>query len=359
MGKAMSNDALTGRIVVLTALIVVTAGCGAHLAMGLGYSDDQHVAWHHWHLEAIQSELADLGRHLRDFRAVHGRYPTNDEGLAALDNFDARFRIVLPCELNERLWPRIGAWHWPVSCCAKQARNLCFLKEYREATGRAPQSQKELCWVAPDMYQCLPGGGHRLVEREIAISKGDHIFVTGPAGVYTPWELPYVYENRSGHSASAFAGSGVEDDPDHQYSIRVDEGVYVWSVGGREWVKQCRAAQWDQHAPKYYAAGLLGVSVLLLIRIAALRAKAGLLGLGVLVCSCVLGAGLAAPACARCVVMKPLFTRRPPSVVARQKRLLAKYHAAGVIGDEAYREALAGMDGEAASRPATRPGEGG
>ena len=54
-----------------------------------------------------------------------------------------------------------------------------------------------------------------------------------------------------------------------------------------------------------------------------------------------------------------LVDDHPPGAVQRRKELLEKYHAAGVIGDEAYRKALAGMDGEATTRPATRPGEGG
>jgi len=43
--------------------------------------------------DAIQQPLSALKVHLRNCRESHGRYPSTDEGLAALDNFTTRVKI--------------------------------------------------------------------------------------------------------------------------------------------------------------------------------------------------------------------------------------------------------------------------
>ena len=82
------------RKVVFVVLIVALGGIGAWLVAGYG-RDDRGQWWLRSHLEIVQDQLADLKDHLQAYREAHGRYPTNDEGLATLDNFESRFKAYL------------------------------------------------------------------------------------------------------------------------------------------------------------------------------------------------------------------------------------------------------------------------
>jgi hypothetical protein len=48
------------------------------------------------------------------------------------------------------------------------------------------------------------------------------------------WGIPFIYENRRGFSGKDFAYSGATKDQKRIYSIRVDDGIYVWSLGARK-----------------------------------------------------------------------------------------------------------------------------
>lgn len=46
------------------------------------------------------------------------------------------------------------------------------------------------------------------------------------------WGIPYIYENRAGLDKKIFKDSPVKYDTRHRYSVKVDEDVYFYSVGG-------------------------------------------------------------------------------------------------------------------------------
>ena len=80
------------RRTVYLAIIVLGATSGAYLIAGYG-QDDRGQWWLRSHLTIIRDQLDGLRNHLRRHKEAHGRYPTNDDGLAVLDNFEARFTV--------------------------------------------------------------------------------------------------------------------------------------------------------------------------------------------------------------------------------------------------------------------------
>jgi len=66
-------------------------------------------------------------------------------------------------------------------------------------------------------------------------------------GPLSRWEVPYVYENRRGIDPEKFADSPVEKEHAERYSLKVDNGIYVYSSGGYELSKD-----YDLHAKYRY-----------------------------------------------------------------------------------------------------------
>jgi hypothetical protein len=87
------------------------------------------------------------------------------------------------------------------------------------------------------------------------------------------------------------------------------------------------------------------------------RAKAGIMGVVALLASGGAGVGAHTLSRATCYVMSPLFRRRDPAMVVRQKELLQRFHAAGVIGDATYRKSLSALEPRRPAEGGTAPGE--
>lgn len=171
---------------------------------------------------------------------------------------------------------------------------------------------------------------------DVAIDSDDRLWVIGEGGVFSPWWLPYVYENRSGLTAGSFEGSPVDAWGSGRFSVRVDEGIYVLSVAGELWDDEYRADWWWRNWPRFAGAALIAAAVALaFILRRRMKNTAAAVGFGMMV-----GFGAHATGWSTCYVMSPLFHRRDPAAVERRRELLEKYHDQGVIGDEAYRKAL-------------------
>ena len=338
------------RKVVFVVLIVALGGIGAWLVAGYG-RDDRGQWWLRSHLEIVQDQLADLKDHLQAYRAAHGRYPTNDEGLAALDNFESRFKAYL------RRHPDDSPDEPAVFDGARQRdfwqASKSVVQEARRRHGRAPRAAGELFGTPGD--DLLGGGAAQLQTVQVAVTKRDNVLLLSPAGVLSPWQLPYVYENRSGHDAAAFADSPAERDEKGRFSVRVDEGVHVSSVGGEHCAKRLDALRRADMRTRLIGGGLILLAVVLVALL--FRAKAGIMGLVALLASGGAGVGAHALGHATCYVMSPMFRRRDPKMVVRQKELLQRFHAAGAIGDATYRKSLSAIEPRRPAEGGTAPGE--
>ncbi len=336
--------------------IVFTAALGAFLAAGYG-EDDRGRWWVRKHLEVIQDQLAGLKKQLQSYKASHGHYPTNDEGLAALDNYEARFVVTFYDDTDGPVeWRRgfyrgnfSGYW-WKVS-----RRSI---GEYRQQHGHVPRNAKEFRFTRVGMLLEPPRcQGFTAVPMEIAIGADDNIFLMSPAGVLSPWLTPYGYENRNGIEPSKFNDSPANSDSQGRYSVVVDDGVFLYSTGGQVYAEQLHKMWWEDNWPRFFGGALLLVAVSLVVITIRSSKMAAITGVAALLVSGGAGGLMGGFSHTTCYIMMPLFHRRDAEMVVRQKHLLDKYHLNGVIGDKTYQRAISAIERGPSTRPADAPGE--
>jgi len=341
----------TARARALTVLGVCLAGVGAYLAAGHGTSSFGY-AWIRVHLDIVESQLADLKDLLLDYKKTHGRYPTNDEGLAALDNFESRFRVTLPITPGQApgqiagLDPRLDYYfHF-------MARQV--LKLFRDEKGRAPRNEAEFRDVLPeDLVSRLLGGNAQEAQVEIAITRSDNVLILSPAGVLSPWFIPYMYENRNGLDASAFADSPAERDKRAWCVARVDEGVYVCSIGAQLRAREHDEAWWAFNGPRLLGVGLLLLALGCFAAVMRSPWRRAAKGAAAILVSGALGFLTSKASQVSCYAMVPFFHTRQPEIVAQQRKLLKKYRRRGVLAEATYAKALEALEGplEAGKEP--------
>lgn len=346
--------------------IVVASALGTYLVTGYGQDDRGRwrARWVRSHLVVIQNQLAGLKSHLLKYKDAHGRYPTNDEGLAALDNFEARFETYLYRRLHEspgemprpprRRYPELGG------------RSREVLQAYRSMRSDDPQEARQRLLDVlgfsdePLDEEQLRARKLEPVKAVLVIGDGDNIFVLGPTGALSPWLVPYVYENRNGLSQAKFEGSPADSDKKGRYSVRVDDGVYVSSVGGQLYAERLDRMWWKDNGPRFVGAGLLLVAVVFLVMMIRTSKKAAIAGAVAMLLSGVAGFGLTilfglTVLYIVCYGSPGFFSYRDPKMIARQKELLVKYHSRGVLGDQAYKRALSALERSPTIRPTTAP----
>jgi len=285
----------TVAITIFVLLIVGLSLPGAFLAAGYGTNElMQHQQ--QWYLQVIQEHLADLKELLLDYRNRHGRYPTNDEGLAAIDNFKSKVPLFYRCD-------------------------------------DAP----------PDNGQPLG------VEAEPAVDKNGNASVMDSSGVPSSLLLPFMYENRSGIDAAKFAFSPVNGDSNRRYSVLVDKGVYVYSLNGRVCADTLDHLWWEDFYPVLIGFALLATAIA--AATALFRGGRRITAIAALAVPVVLG-GLFGSIRVGCYATDSLSIHRSPQMAFQQKNLLDKYLAAGVISEDTYRKSLAAVEPEKPQPPA-------
>jgi len=241
-------------------LIAATAGVGAFLAAGYGH-DGRGMSWLDEHLAFIRKQLEGLKDSLRLYKEAHGRYPTNDEGLAVLDTFESRFktRFALPKQEMRGAYGGLlgGSGFWP------RELEIC-LEVFRIRNERSPETADEFfstCRIQPSQALSLKGldlsrlgDEWSVYDLEMAIDRNNNLYVLTPGGVVSPWHIPYVYENRNGLDAALFADSPANDDGRRRYSVEVDDGIYVYSVGGQSYAEEYDAAWRRRNVPRFAGA---------------------------------------------------------------------------------------------------------
>jgi len=342
----------TARLVLAIVLILAAAGFGAFLAAGYG-EDDRGRSWVRAHLEIVRSQLAGLKVHLRKYKQAHGRFPTNDEGLAALDNFDAVIEPRLPQFAGAtQEYPQVYCrFFWPA------VRRVAEMYHNED-----PENRERLLQELPTVLS-----GYLLAEDadlrgvrpfpvRLAIGEGDNVYILSSAGVLSPWFIPYVYENRRGLDPARFRDSPAEEDGERRYSVAVDDGVYVYSVGAQEYAAKLDRLWWRDNWPRFAGVGLLLAAVVMLV-VFLRRVRWGRkAALAVTVAAAGAGAFVGTAARVTCYIMAPLFYRRDPQMLARRRELLERYRRRGVIGQEAYEKALSAMELKLGEPPAKAPG---
>ncbi|MEI7834831.1 MAG: hypothetical protein WCK05_00295 [Planctomycetota bacterium] len=193
-------------------------------------------------LSMAQKHMVRIKALLQDFRTRHGRYPTTDEGLAVLDGFAARF----PVPAFYVGWSGSGRSivFWPEFWWSGAGSSNEYLCNYRREKGRLPASLEET--AGSNLRRAISSGLFEESCRQqvdLGVDASDRIYALTPAGVLSPWAIPYVYENRSGQDARAFAGSPADADTQRRYSVEADKGVYVYSLGDQSLAERIDAAE--------------------------------------------------------------------------------------------------------------------
>jgi hypothetical protein len=295
--------------------------------------------------EHIRERLQDLARELAHHKARTGSYPSNDQGLAALA-FELRYPVH--CEaVVYRSARRI------VSCGTATQQVYWPPSEWgRDCKPQGPpRSAEEL--VTGGHKPFADGQQRYPVDLEVGISHAGVLHLVSPAGVFSGSMLPLGYENRRGVAAADFAESPATGDRARRYSVRVDDGVYLYSTEGELYAQ---VASEELHAR--LRTGLAGLALLLvavlLVRVLFRKGKrAG----GAIVTASAAGFGLlvnASTCLMTCYIMADMLAG-DPRPAARQRELLDRYHSRGVITDATYRKLTASLDLLPASQPASQP----
>jgi len=314
------------------------------------YQDDRSLWWYRCHLETLDSQLQGLKELLQDYKCRHERYPTNDEGLAALDNYESRFILTYYRNREESRWNTSSGF-----CSDGRSRlwgqaSKESLEEYRNAHGRTPQTADEFRRTRLGM-----GFGERMPSNEteaqptkveIGIDRRCNVFLLDRSGVLSPWLLPYLYENRAGCRTDAFQGALADGDR-WGYSVKVDDGVYVSSTGGYLYAQEHNRTWWERNGPRFFGGLLLlcggAVAVYGVFRA---RLARPLWAVAAVVPGFLVGGFFHAMNSATCYIMSEIFSRRTPKMVSLQLELLEKYRAQGVISEETYRRAASAAQRE-------------
>ena len=221
-----------------------------------------------------------------------------------------------------------------------------YVRQYAKEHGRYPSNDGGLPAVPRLVEACR--------RQEHSYSSGLFLCRVRPSGILTRWGDPFVYENRRGLPASKFADSGATLDQDHKYSIKIDDGIYIWSIGAEQAYNEFR--YWRIRI--YIWQFLIVVAVLGLI---ALFVRASVLGrakslnvrarwtdgTGPAVAGFMLSVILpllVSPAFMATCYRMSTVRRRDEPLDRSCRALLARYHQRGIISDVAYRKMLTGLD---------------
>jgi hypothetical protein len=160
----------------------------------------------------------------------------------------------------------------------------------------------------------------------------------GAAGMISPWGVPYVYENRIGLDPQLFADSPVQNDKGHYYSNKVDEDVFVYSIGcipvAQEYIKLNRA---KMIASDTAIGGIVLFAILWIICRARPRSRVRQAA-GVIAGAFGIFLSFFVPQVfsVSCYEPMPYGEWRKGEVMVDYYDLLQKFRARGIIADEGY-----------------------
>lgn len=215
------------------------------------------------------------------------------------------------------------------------------LRQYQKATGHYPSNDQGLLVV------------DNLVRDSTTYSATADYAKTrylraSNSGIITLWGEPFIYENREGFPASAFADSEATRDTEQKYSIKVDNGVYVWSIAADQQYHKYKV--WILRLRILFAAVIAASLILLATYIwYTWKATGGKFWRSILWSTAKAVLGLLAVT----FLVFPIFVRtcyamsttrlRTPELTHDYITLITKYHNRGVISDKAYKKIINNM----------------
>jgi hypothetical protein len=261
--------------------------------------------WYRGHFRTIKEHLQTISTHLKTYYAQNNRYPDNNEGLSALKSFKEELIGKQP-----NLPPPMGISE------DKSQDSYKFDRFY-------------------DNWKMVSFEG----------------------GILSPWFEPFVYENRRGLSDSLFTDSPANPDKEQYYSIKVDDGIYIYSVGAMLYAQEYKTLLAEIKMMNGISIAIVILEIVLVIVFIRLFIKArkpakepqkwwvrGLKTAGrtLLVLLSVVIGPVSIPHIT-CYVMTSFGLYRRPEMITQYNALLDKYRQRGVINDQTYQKIKQGL----------------
>lgn len=177
-------------------------------------------------MEFYQEQFTELAAYLKEYKQVNNEYPDNNMALSKLSFKGNRCFIYVEFKENEK----------GLFCISRPD----VVSAEREIIEILQNRQKEVLPADPWLYDF--GTKREGLEYEqyiLTIDNSEVPFILKDEQVVDWWYfLPYLYENRAGFSKTVFGDSFVNDDTHQQFSYRVDDGVYVYSIGAMHYAQE-------------------------------------------------------------------------------------------------------------------------
>jgi len=220
------------------------------------------------------------------------------------------------------------------------------LTEFRKRHGRYPSNDEGLIAVKDLSKPVDPED----ITLRVSLSRRypSNELLKSAAGPLSAWEVPFVYENRRGIDPEKFAHSPVEEDHAGRYSLEVDDGIYIYSVGGWE-----LSREYDGFLTKMYLEiwGTRSLFLVLLIiylifsyrsrakKVQQIWFTATKVAAKILLLLLSFFTGMASGS-VTCYIMMYFDREKRPNLTAKYCTLLEKYKERGIIKEEAYQTLL-------------------
>jgi len=339
-----------------TAVLIVLATLCSVLAAPYGDDRDVEFARSRWNLH--DPYLDGVAGALAKYKDAHGHYPDNNQGLGALDTFDARFEALMELSPVDSAHSDMD----PAKFFQRHVSRQFWLsirdqiRGSRAEDGRLPQDGEEL-QIYPFFVigNDLSVGAHEC-RAQVAISKNNCFYLLGPNCVYDPSITPYGYENRNGLDATHFANSIANSDAGRKFSREVAPGIYVYSYNARDYYRTYRDALWAR-CGRIYGFGGLALGLFGVAAFRALKYRLGKTALLFPALATFLAFGFSYSIQATCYISSSMPRRNAKDLEA-QKRLLEKFRNSGVINSETYAKAMKSFETDAIFVRSNEPGPG-
>lgn len=218
-----------------------------------------------------------------------------------------------------------------------------YLRSGKKATGKYPSNEN-----GPFIMSQLALKNERKDPfwRDVLYTKDiDRNLVPGQdAPLLSEWGEPLIYENRNGLPPELFSNSGATNDAGRNYSAEVDNGIYLWTLGGQQ--AYDNYSRWHKHRASILRLGIFfgllyvlsSFSFILLMHMQTLYQKRLLWSFvrDSLLAFIILGfAGSSLGSVESCYI--PARTaERTPELTNDYLALMQKYHEQGIIQDATY-----------------------
>lgn len=221
-----------------------------------------------------------------------------------------------------------------------------FVTEYERTHGRYPTNDEGLSGIRDTMSRVQSGK-----EKSGSAPRWPG-FAPGQLDdncVKSYWAEPFIYENRRGLPARKFAGSMVDADKDHEYSVRVDDGIYIWCLAAAKLddIHHSRLAKRTPVRASLIGLGALFVLAYLIPTVRSVdRSQRGLAGYRKVLGALAGGIGVGALVF---ILLSPMFAHvscykvaimHPPRLREDYEELVTKYRDQGVISGDACAKLL-------------------